>query len=131
MYICKDSNTTSWDSNPVPTTIEQLKSTPTDQSFSVSEERLLKCLLDHCILIGYETLTHHLGIHFNCRSSETESDWSVTPLKYLAKNFDNFLLEHVWTSQRVAWFFIKRGQVTEACPESNIYDSFFIKWFTK
>ena len=29
----------------------------TDQSFSVSEERLLKCLLDHCILIGSESLS--------------------------------------------------------------------------
>ena len=25
----------------------------------------------------------------------------------------------------------KRGQGAEACPEPSIYDSFFIKWFTK
>ena len=31
----------------------------------------------------------------------------------------------------VAWFFIIRVQGAEACPEPNIYDSFFIKWFTK
>ena len=25
----------------------------------------------------------------------------------------------------------KMGQGAKACPELNIYDSFFIKWFTK
>ena len=29
----------------------------THQSFSVSKERLLKCLLDHCILIDSESLS--------------------------------------------------------------------------
>ena len=34
-------------------------------------------------------------------------------------------------SRGVAWFSFKRGKGAEACPEPSIYDSFFIKWFTK
>ena len=46
--------------------------------------------------------------------------WSITFLK----------VKKIWKQVQTGSN-IKRGQGAEACPELNIYDSFFIKWFTK